>query len=120
MSKSYSPAVVADGPLIFVSGQVPEAEDGSVREGDAIAQARQVLRNLEAALEPHGADRRHIVKLTYYLRHIADLAALRSVLAEFLVHHPRPAATLVEVSGLLDSRYLLEIDAVAVLPPPSP
>ncbi|TDQ53698.1 RidA family protein [Actinorugispora endophytica] len=116
MSKSYSPAVVADGPLVFVSGQVPEAADGSVVEGDATAQARQVLHNIEEALAPHGADLRHVVKLTYYLRHIADLPALRAVLAERLVHHPRPAATLIEVSGLLDSRYLLEIDAVATLP----
>lgn len=120
MSQNYSPAIVADGPLIFVSGQVPEAADGSVAEGDAIEQARQIFRNIEAALREHGSDLRHVIKLTYYLRHIADLPALRSVLVEKLVHHPRPAATLIEVSGLLDSRYLLEIDAVAVQPPKTP
>ncbi|GAA3750049.1 2-iminobutanoate/2-iminopropanoate deaminase [Spinactinospora alkalitolerans] len=116
MSKGYSTAVVAKGPLVFVSGQVPEAADGSVAEGDATEQARQVFRNIEAALAEHGTGFRHTVKLTYYLRHIADLAAVRAVLAEFLVHRPRPASTLVEVSGLLDSRYLLEIDAVATIP----
>ncbi|MEY9213532.1 RidA family protein [Thermobifida halotolerans] len=120
MSKHHSSARVAEGPLIFVSGQVPEAADGSVAEGDATEQARQVLRNIEAALAPYGADLRHVVKLTHYLRHIADLPALRAVLAERLVHDPRPAATLVEVSSLLDPRYLLEIDAVAVRPAPSP
>lgn len=116
MSKNYSPARIAEGPLIFVSGQVPEAADGSVAEGDVTEQARQVLANIEAALAPHGADLRHVVKFTYYLRHIADLPVLRAVLAERLVHEPRPAATLVEVSGLVDPRYLVEIDAVAVRP----
>jgi len=118
VAKNYSPARLAEGPLIFVSGQVPEDADGSVAEGDAAAQVRQVLANIESALAPYGADLRHVVKCTYYLRHIADLPALRQVLAERLVHHPRPAGTLVEVSGLLDSRYLVEIDAVAVRPAP--
>ncbi|RCV48649.1 RidA family protein [Marinitenerispora sediminis] len=116
MSERYSPSLVAEGPLVFVSGQVPEAPDGSVAEGDAAEQARQAFRNIAAALAPHGADLRHVVKLTYYLRHIADLDGVRSALEEFLVHRPRPASTLVEVAGLVDTRYLLEIDAVATLP----
>lgn len=118
MAKNYSASLLADGPLVFVSGQLPEAPDGSVAEGDAVEQTRQVFRNIEAALAPHGADLRHVVKLTYYLRHIADLQSVRQVLREFLVHEPRPASTLVEVNGLADSRCLVEIEAVAALPAP--
>ncbi|WP_017592584.1 RidA family protein [Nocardiopsis potens] len=116
MAKNYSDGFVADGPLLFISGQVPEAPDGSVAEGDAVAQTRQVFRNIEAVLGAHGADIRHLVKVNYYLRHIADLQSVRQVLREFLVHQPRPAATLVEVTGLADSRYLVEVDGVACLP----
>jgi len=119
VSRYSSPVRLAEGPLIFVSGQVPEAAGGSVAEGDAIAQTRQVFANLKAALAPYGADLRHVVKLTYYLRHIADLPALHLVLDEELVYEPRPAGTLVESSGLVDPRYLVEIDAVAVQPAPS-
>ncbi|GAB3208196.1 RidA family protein [Marinactinospora thermotolerans] len=119
MSSLYSPSLRAEGALVFVSGQVPLAPDGSVAECDAVEQARQVFRNIEAALAPHGADLRHLVKVTYYLRHIADLDGVRQVIGEFLVHEPRPASTLVEVSGLIDPRYLIEVDAVAALPAPS-
>ncbi|ASU82890.1 enamine deaminase RidA [Nocardiopsis gilva YIM 90087] len=116
MTRNYSAAFLADGPLVFVSGQTPEAPDGSVASGDAVEQTRQVFRNVEAALAPYQADLRNLVKVTYYLRHIADLQAVRQVLNEFLVQQPRPASTLLEVTGLVDSRFLVEIDAVACLP----
>lgn len=115
MSRNYSASFTADGPLVFVSGQVPAAPDGSVAEGDAVEQARQVFRNIGSALNAHGAAFADVVKVNYYLRHISDLDDLRGVMGEFL-HEPRPASTLVEVSGLIDPRYLLEIDATATLP----
>ncbi|WP_026124230.1 MULTISPECIES: RidA family protein [Nocardiopsis] len=119
MAKNYSASLLADGPFVFVSGQLPIAPDGTFAEGDAVEQTRQVFRNIEAALAPHGADLRHVVKLTYYLRHIADLQSVRQVLREFLVHEPRPTSTLVEVNGLADSRCLVEIDAIATAPRPT-
>ncbi|MBB6173047.1 2-iminobutanoate/2-iminopropanoate deaminase [Nocardiopsis mwathae] len=117
MTRNYSAAFLADGPLVFVSGQTPQAPDGSVA-GDAVEQTRQVFRNVESALAPYQADLRHLVKVNYYLRRIADLQAVRQVLNEFLVQEPRPASTLLEVTGLVDSRFLVEIDAVASLPRP--
>lgn len=116
MAQRYSNAVVAEGPLVFVSGQVPRDADGTVADGDAATQARQVFRNIDAALAEHGSGIRHLVKVTYYLRHMADLGDLRQAVDEYLVHEPRPASTLVEVSGLADPRYLVEADAVARLP----
>ncbi|MBV2362561.1 RidA family protein [Streptomonospora nanhaiensis] len=115
MPKRYSDSVVAEGPLIFVSGQTPVGPDGGVA-GDAFAQTRQVLSNIDAVLARHGADSSDLVKLTYYLRHVADLDDVRSALDEYLVHEPRPAATLVEVGGFVDPRFLLEVDAVARMP----
>ncbi|KOX18218.1 RidA family protein [Nocardiopsis sp. NRRL B-16309] len=115
MAKAYSDARVADGPLLFVSGQTPQAPDGGVA-GDIIGQTRQIFRNMETVLATHGADLTHLVKLTYYLRHVADLDALRPALIDCLPDEPRPAGTLVEVNGFVDPRYLVEIDAVACLP----
>ncbi|MDT0304658.1 RidA family protein [Streptomonospora wellingtoniae] len=114
MARRYSDAVVADGPLVFVSGQMPIDADGTVAVGDALAQTRRALRNVDSVLAENGADARHLVKLTYYLRHMADLDDVRRVVDGYLVHEPRPASTLVEVSGLVDSRCLIEVDAVAV------
>jgi len=115
MAKPYSDVVLADGPLLFVSGQTPEAPDGDV-VGDVGGQTRQVFRNMERVLAPHGADLGHLVKLTYFLRHIADLDEFRSALVDCLPGEHRPAGTLVEVSGLVNPRYLVEIEGVACLP----
>ncbi|SIO90130.1 hypothetical protein BQ8420_25105 [Nocardiopsis sp. JB363] len=115
MAKPYSDALLADGPLLFVSGQTPEAPDGDVAF-DITGQTRQIFRNLTEILERHGAGPGHLVKLTYYLRHITDLDEFRGALLACLPDGHLPAATLVEVSGLVNPRYLLEIDAVACLP----
>jgi 2-iminobutanoate/2-iminopropanoate deaminase len=77
-------------------------------------QVRLVLDNIAAVLAEHGVGWDAVVKLTYYLRDIANLAALRRVLIEVLPE-PRPAATLVEISGLIDDRFAIEIDAIADL-----
>ncbi|MFI6577125.1 RidA family protein [Nocardiopsis sp. NPDC050513] len=115
MASTYSDALLADGPLLFVSGQIPRAPDGSVA-GDVTGQTRQIFRNIEAVLARHGADLTHVVKLTSYLRHITDLDEFRPALISCLPGDHRPAATLVEVSGLINPSYLVEIDAVACLP----
>ncbi|MCP3016120.1 RidA family protein [Nocardiopsis dassonvillei] len=115
MTKPYSDALVADGPLLFVSGQTPEGPGGEVA-GDIGGQTRQIFRNLEAVLSRHGADLGHLVKLTYYLRHISDLEEFRSALLECLPDGRLPAASLVEVSGLVDPTHLVEVEGVACLP----
>jgi reactive intermediate/imine deaminase len=112
----YSHVVDAPaGRVIYVSGQVPLDADGNlVGEGDVEAQTRQVFENLTAALEATGASWADVVKLSYFLRDVGQIAAVRSIRDEFVdTEHP-PASTLVEVSGLFRPDVLIEIDAVAV------
>lgn len=118
MGSGYNSASarVVDGPLVLVSGQVPLAADGTIADGDVAGQTRQVFRNIAGALAEHGAEPSHLVKLTYYLRHIDDLNMVRLVHDEFVTWRPAPASTVVEVRGLEDPRYLLAVDAVAALP----
>ncbi|MEX2648881.1 MAG: RidA family protein, partial [Alphaproteobacteria bacterium] len=60
----YSPAVVADGPLVHVSGQVAfDKERKLVGKGDIAVQANQVYANLKAVLEAAGSGLDRIVKL---------------------------------------------------------
>ena len=73
-----------------------------------------MLDKIEALLAEHGAGWPEVVKLTYYLRDLADLGTVRAALLERLPE-PRPTATLVEISGLIDPQFLVEIDAVADL-----
>ncbi len=115
MAKPYSDALTADGPLLFISGQVPVGPAGEVA-GDIGGQTRQVLSNIEAILARHGADLSHVVRLTYYLRHISDLEEFRSALLSRLPDGHRPTSTLVEVSALIDPTYMVEIDGIACLP----
>ncbi|HVK25884.1 MAG TPA: Rid family hydrolase [Actinokineospora sp.] len=109
----YSMSRVATGPTLYIAGQVPTAVDGSVSE-DAAAQTEVVLAKIAAILAEHGVGWPAVVKLTYYLCDIDDLAAVRAVLGRTLPT-PRPAATLVAITDLVDPRFLIEIDAVADL-----
>lgn len=112
MAKPYSDALVAPGPLLFLSGQLPMSPEGEV-PGDVAGQTRQIFANTERLLAAHGATLGDLVKLTYYLRHVTDLEEFRSALSKCLPKGHRPAGTLVEVSGLLDPRYLVQVEGIA-------
>jgi 2-iminobutanoate/2-iminopropanoate deaminase len=109
----YSDTRTANGPLLFISGQVPIADDGTV-PADIAGQTLLVVGKIEAHLAAHGLDWGAVVKLTYFLRDINDLQPFRDVMLAELPA-PRPAASLVEVSNLIDPRFRIEIEGVADL-----
>lgn len=114
----FSHAVRAGG-LLFVSGQIAFDGDGDVvGPGDMEAQARQVFRNLGAVLATAGASFGDLVKLTYFVRDVSAVPAIRKVRDEFIDTANPPASTLVEVSSLIVPDLLLEVEAVAVAPEP--
>jgi len=103
----------AQGPTLYVAGQTPALPDGSVPDG-AEAQTRVVLDKLEAILTEHGLGWSAVVRVTYYLCDLGDAPAMRTAVLERLPD-PTPTSTLLVVKGLVDSRFLVEIDAVADL-----
>jgi len=106
-------AAVCAGGAIYVAGQVATDPDGGlVGEGDCEAQARQCFRNVERILAQAGADLADIVQLTAYLANPADARAYLSVRSEVFPNDP-PATTTV-VASLLDPRFLIEVQAIAV------
>jgi reactive intermediate/imine deaminase len=112
----YSHAVQAAG-LIFISGQVAFDAHGSVvGVGDIGEQARQAFCNLGAVLEAAGSSFADVVKLTYFVRDIDAVGAIRGARDEFVDTANPPASTLVEVSRLFVPDLLIEIEAVAVAP----
>jgi reactive intermediate/imine deaminase len=116
-SHGYSHAVVFSGQMVAVSGQVPVDRDGNVvGTGDVGAQLRQVFDNLTAALAAAGARLSDVVKLTVYLTDLADLATFRAVRDEYINVEQPPASSLVQVSGLVNPLFKVEIDALAALP----
>lgn len=111
----YVDAVRADG-LLFVSGCVPIDGEARLVGGDDVQeQARQVFRNIGAILAAAGATFADVVKVTLYLTHIEDRAAINVVRKE-VFGDVRPASTLVEVSRLLVPGARLEVEAVVLLP----
>jgi 2-iminobutanoate/2-iminopropanoate deaminase len=111
----YTDAVRA-GDLLFVSGCVSLDERGNVvGEGDVVVQARQVFANIGLILDAAGASFADVVKVTHYLTNIDDRTMINPVRQEFF-GPARPASTLVEVSRLVLPEFLIEVEAVAVLP----
>jgi enamine deaminase RidA (YjgF/YER057c/UK114 family) len=114
----YSHVVsVPAGRLIWTSGQIPVDADGDVvAVGDWEGQARQVFENLTRALEAAGAGWSHVVKLTFFVVDVSELATIRAVRDEFVDQSRPPTSTLVQVAGLAYPDLLLEVEAVAWLP----
>lgn len=116
---SHYTDVVRAGRLVFVSGCVGVDERGRTVGGhDVVAQTRQTHENLEKCLAAAGATFADVCKVTVYLRDVADREKVNTVRKEYF-GASRPASTLVEISRLVRDDLLVEIDAIAVLPPPA-
>jgi 2-iminobutanoate/2-iminopropanoate deaminase len=108
---------VRAGQLVFVSGCVATDAQGRLVGGsDVVAQARQVHENIKACLQAGGATFADVCKVTVFLKNIADREKVNTVRKEYFGAH-RPASTLVEISRLVRDEYLIEIEAIAVIPP---
>ena len=113
----YSHAIsVSGGRTIYLSGVVGKRPDGSIAEGDVVAQAEQAFQNLDAVLRAAGATLRDVVKVNIYVGvdFAAHAAELREVRARYLTGD-YPTSTLVRVAGFAGPEYLFEIEAVAVV-----
>jgi 2-iminobutanoate/2-iminopropanoate deaminase len=111
-SYDYSQTIVADGPMVYVSGQGGFGADGSVVDANSFeAQLRQAYANVQGLLEANGASLQTIVKMTVYLADAGDYEVFKRVRAEVL-SPPYPASTAV-VAGFLFEGMLVEMDAIA-------
>ncbi len=117
-SPGYSQAVeIRRGRIIYVAGQVALDRSGKVvGEGDMRAQAQQTFENLKAALEASGAKFEDVIKLNYYFSDITQLSVVREVRDQFINTANPPASTAVEVKRLFREPFLIEVEAIAVVP----
>ncbi|CAL9373516.1 2-iminobutanoate_2-iminopropanoate deaminase [Streptomyces sp. enrichment culture] len=113
----YAHVMTGTGRLVAVSGQLALDEDGRiVGAGDAGAQARQVFENLRLCLAAAGAAFDDVVKLTYFVTDMAHMPAVRAARAAHIPDDRVPAASAVQVSALVRPEFLLEVEALAVVP----
>lgn len=102
---------------IHVSGTTASGPDGAlIGVGDPAAQTRRCLEIIEQALGELGATMQHVVRTRMFVTDITQWEPIARehgrVFAEI-----RPATAMVEVSGLVDPDMLVEIEAVAIVPP---
>jgi len=116
--KGYSNGVSARGRLVFTAGQVGWDTQGNFPD-TLDGQVELALANVVAVLAEAGAGPEHLVRLTWF---ITDRQAYLDAQSEIGAAYRRvlgrhyPAMSLVEVSALVESRALVEIEATAVIP----
>ena len=117
---SQATVIEASGRLVFVSGMTARRADGTIAGiGDVGSQTRQVCENLKAAMTAAGGSLDDICRVDVFVRNIADFERIHEVRREYF-KPPLPASTMVEVSAMVAPEYLIEINAIAVLPERGP
>jgi len=110
----YSHAV-SHGGLVYISGQLPVAADGSVLAKSSFDdQARQAVGNLLAIAQAAGCGPADLLKVTVYIVGIGNWPRFNAIYAEFM-GEARPARAVVPVPELHDG-CLVEIEAIAAEP----
>jgi enamine deaminase RidA (YjgF/YER057c/UK114 family) len=104
------------GRLVWTSGQVGLDADGVAPAGWE-AQTRLAFNNLGRALQAAGAGFGDVVKLSYFVTGVEELATVRAVRDEYVDTTRPPTSSLVQVAGLFRPDLLVEVEAVAWLPP---
>ena len=112
----FSRAVVAGG-RVFVAGTAPVMPDGGEPPADAYGQARRCLEIVLDALREAGAGPEHVVRTRTYLVDPEDWREVGRAHGEVFAD-VRPASTMIVVSGFLDPRWRVEMEADAVLDRP--
>ncbi|MGQ4273922.1 RidA family protein [Terrihabitans sp. B22-R8] len=109
--------VVARGTMVFVRGQIGQDLDtgDSVAIGDAEGQTERAMANIKMLLEEAGSQLEHICKITIYIIDPRYREPVYRTVGKWLkgVH---PVSTGIVVSALARPEWLVEVDAIAVIP----
>ena len=104
------------GRVLHVSGHVCKDVNGeTVGKGDMEAQTRKALESIRDVLAYAGGTMDDIAKVTVFVTAVSELMTIHDVRREFF-KPPYPASSLVQVARLIDPDWLIEIEAVAVIP----
>jgi enamine deaminase RidA (YjgF/YER057c/UK114 family) len=106
---------VRDGRHVFVAGTCAVMPEGAAPPADAYGQAKRCLEIIAAALREAGAEPEDVVRTRTFLVDVKDSEEVGRAHGE-MFGDVRPASTMIVVSGLLDPRWVVEIEADALLP----
>ena len=117
---AFTNVIVVTGPArtVYVGGQ--DAVDASgtiIGKGDFKAQTEQVMKNIQAALAAGGAQLEHVIKWNMFVVHGQSLQEGFEGFQRVWGRRPNPPAiTMAFVAGLAHPDFLLEMEAIAVVP----
>ena len=116
----YEPTIgfsraVRDGRHVFVAGTCAVMPDNADPPADAYGQGRRCLEIILAALAEAGAGPEHVIRTRTFLLDAKDWEDVGRAHGEVFAD-VRPASTMIVVSALLDPRWIVEIEADALLP----
>jgi enamine deaminase RidA (YjgF/YER057c/UK114 family) len=116
----YAHAMSASGGrVIAIAGQVGwNPANGAIESDDFATQCAQALRNIVDVLNAAGAGPEHLVRLTWFVTSRSEYFSSRSELGAAyreIMGRNYPAMTVVVVTGLLEERAKVEIEATAVI-----
>ena len=110
-------AVVARGTMVFLRGQV--GQDLETREsvaiGDAAGQTEQAMANIKMLLEEAGSKLEHITKITVYVTDPRYREPVYLTLGKWL-KGVFPCSTGLVITGLARPEWVVEVEAMAVIP----
>ena len=110
----YSRAVKT-GNMIFVSGTVASDENGNIiGEGKYYEQTKFIFQKIEMVLKEAGATMKDVVRTRMFVVDISNWEEVGKAHAEFF-KDVKPAATMVEVSKLINDKCLIEIEVDAIM-----
>jgi enamine deaminase RidA (YjgF/YER057c/UK114 family) len=117
---AYNQAVVVTGHVktVYVGGQNAVDDSGKiVGKGDIKVQSEQVLKNVDTALAAGGARLEHVVKWSVYIvQGQSPLPGFEAFRRAWGDRPNPPTITVLFIAGLADPDFLVEIDAIAVVP----
>lgn len=109
----YSHAV-RSGNTLYLSGQVPYDNNGTLIGTNIAEQTEQTIKNMKSLLASAGLGMSNIVKTTIFLADWNDFSEFNTVYAKFMSNH-KPARVTVQAGGLVPG-CLLEMEAIAEFP----
>jgi len=118
-TKGFSNGVAAEGRQLFLAGQIGWNASQEIVSDDLVAQIEQALRNVVEILAEGQARPEDLVRLTWYVTDKKEYLARSSEVGQAyrrVIGRHFPAMTLVQVTGLLEDRAKVEIEATAVVP----
>ena len=113
---SQATIIEASGRIVFISGMTARRPDGTIAGiGNVTEQTKQVLENVKSAIEAAGGTMDDICRVDVYVRNMEHFKEIHAVRSQYF-KAPLPASTMVEICKMTSPDYLIEINAIAVLP----